>query len=181
MNPTPASTPIHTLGHSNHPLTEFLHLLEGAQIERMIDVRSRPASRRHPWFNRSTLERALREIEIGYRWEGRDLGGLRKPHTTDYDRHPALMAPGFQAFARHMEGAAFQQAVKRLLNHAAQARIAVVCAEKDPERCHRSLIADYLIQIQGVKVVHILGTGERRGHEPNPQARPDGESLIYDG
>lgn len=168
-----------TIGHSNRALEDFLALLQEAGVERLIDVRSQPASRRFPWFSRGRLEAALSEAGIAYAWEGPDLGGRREERAEDGERHPALAEAGFRAYARHMEGAAFRTAVDRLLTSPG-ASTAVMCAERDPAHCHRSLIADYLEAVRERPVSHIMGPGHRERHAVHPGARPIGGILRYD-
>lgn len=168
-----------TIGHSNRPFADFLALLREAGVDHVADVRSYPASRRFPWFDQSRLEPALAEAGIAYSWEGRALGGRRKGRTADAEHHPALDRAGFRAYARHMEGDAFGEAVDRLLTGTAAAT-AVMCAEADPGGCHRSLIADYLEIVRGQPVSHIMGPGRRERHAVHPGARLVEGVLRYD-
>lgn len=168
-----------TIGHSNRPLADFLALLAGAGIERLVDVRSHPASRRFPWFDRGRLEAALAEAGIAYTWEGEALGGRRRGKAADAQRHPALDEAGFRAYARHMEGAAFRAAVDRLLA-GPRDPTALMCAEADPARCHRSMIADYLEIVRAQPVSHIMGPDRQPRHAVHPGARAIGGILRYD-
>ena len=168
-----------TIGHSNRQLADFLALLRETAVEQVVDVRSHPASRRFPWFDRSRLEQALAEAAIAYSWAGKALGGLRKNHAGDEERHPALEQAGFRAYARHMEGDAFRHAVDDLLagDHAPTA---ILCAEADPARCHRSLIADHLEIVRGEPVSHIMGPERRQRHVVHEGARAVDGVLLYD-
>ena len=170
-----------TIGHSNRTLADFLAMLTEAGVRRLVDVRSRPSSRRFAWFNRGRLEAALAEAGIAYTWEGADLGGRRQPAEADADaeRHPALAEPAFRAYARHMESVAFRAAVDRLLTSPA-ATTCLMCAEADPDRCHRSLIADYLEIVRERPVSHIMGPQGQRRHAAHPGARAVGGLLRYD-
>lgn len=167
-----------TIGHGNRSLAEFLDLLLGSGIGTLIDVRRFPRSRRNPQFNREALEIALTKIGLSYVWEGQALGGLRDP-IPGSERHTALPDGGLRAFASHMQGAEFHAAIDRVMEHAQSASVAILCAERDPGKCHRSLIADHLTDV-GCNVLHIIGPSERREHRAHPAARRDGAALIYD-
>ncbi|MEF8793934.1 DUF488 domain-containing protein [Thiohalorhabdus sp.] len=168
-----------TIGHSNRRYADFLALLRQAGIDQVVDVRSHPASSRFPWYDRSRLETGLAEAGIAYSWAGKAFGGRRKGHPADDERHPALKRSGFRAYARHMEDNAFSEAVDRLLAGAAGAT-SIMCAEAEPLRCHRSLIADYLEIVRGEPVSHIMGSGRRQSHAVHPGARLAGKGLRYD-
>jgi uncharacterized protein (DUF488 family) len=167
-----------TVGHSNRSLEDFVGLLREAGVHRLVDIRSRPASRRHPWFNGEQLAATLAREGMDYQWEGRNLGGLRRSDPRDGERHPGLADTGFQAFARHMEGPAFRTALDRLLS-GPKAATALMCAEEDPARCHRSLVADYLELAYAIPVLHIMGPGDIRRHAPHRAARLIGGILRY--
>jgi uncharacterized protein (DUF488 family) len=168
---------IYTVGHGNRAITEFTGLLGEAAIECLVDVRAYPASRRHPQFSRAALEQFLLGGGICYVWEGKSLGGRRKVAADS--PHVALRSPGFRAYADHMETEDFRAGAGRLLDLAANARIAIMCAERLPWECHRNLISDSLVA-RGLRVLHLMGPGESREHALNPVARQDGERLIYD-
>ncbi len=168
-----------TVGHSNHCQEDFLELLRASGVECVVDIRSHPGSRRHPWCNRESLARALAEAGIGYLWEGRDLGGKRTQRTGDSDRHPALSGAGLQAFARYMEEDRFRAAIDRVLTRTTGGA-ALLCAEADPDRCHRSLVADYLEAVRDCPVFHIMGSGGRRRHTLHPGAHSLDGRLRYD-
>lgn len=168
-----------TVGHSSHSQPDFLELLRASGIECLVDIRSHPGSRRHPWFNQESLARTLTEAGIEYRWEGRAFGGKRGHRPGDADRHPALTGAGLQAFARYMEEDRFREAIDRALTLSPEAT-ALMCAEADPGRCHRSLVADYLEAVRDCPVFHIMGSGGRRRHTLHPGAHPVDGRLRYD-
>ena len=168
---------IYTIGHSNRTLDALLRMLDEQRLGCLVDVRSRPGSTRFPWFDQSSLERALGRVGIHYFWEGESLGG-RRPAAPGETRHIALEG-GFRAFASHMETPAFRAGIERLLERASTFRTAVLCAEKDPRQCHRWLIADEL-WVRGHEVRHLIAPGEALGHRLHPAARREGGGLIYD-
>ena len=168
---------IYTIGHGNRPIEEFVGLLKEAAIECLVDVRAYPASRRHPQFARASLEGSLAGAGIRYVWEGTALGGRRKPGANS--PHVALRHPGFRAYAGHMASEEFRQALDRLAATGDGGRTAIMCAERLPWRCHRYLLADSLVA-RGVRVLHLMGPGQRKEHALNRLARGDGGTLVYD-
>jgi uncharacterized protein (DUF488 family) len=133
-------------------------------VERLIDVRTAPGSRRLPHFARASLEVALPERGIEY-MHMPELGGLRKPRPDSVNS--AWRNDSFRGYADYMQTDDFWLALDRLRALAAAKRTAVMCAEAVPWRCHRSLIADALT-IQGVEVRHITGRGEPAAHRLTP-------------
>jgi len=168
-----------TVGHGNRGAEALVSLLREAGIRTLVDVRARPASRRHPWFAREALMARLGPEGIAYVWEGRDLGGMRS--LSGWSPHEALAEPGMRAYAQHMGSEAFRQAALRVLALAEAAPTAVLCAETDPARCHRSLLADHFVAVLGVEVVHLLAPGQARAHRLHPAARLERGRLVYDG
>lgn len=168
---------LHTIGHGNRSAEEFVVLLQAAEIDLLVDVRAHPASKRHPRFARAALEAELARAGIDYVWEGKDLGGFRKPRPDS--PHLALAADGFRAYADHMETAAFEAAAGRLMDRAGERRVAIMCAEKNPAECHRSFISDWLLA-HAVDVMHLIGPGQSEPHRLNPSARSMDVRLIYD-
>ncbi len=168
---------IYTVGHSNRTLEALIALLREPHIGCLVDIRSRPGSGRFPWFNKHALEQALDQAGIQYLWEGENLGG-RRPPIPGETRHLALEG-GFRAFASYMETPKFRAGIERLLECASTHRTAVLCAEKDPRQCHRSLIADYLT-VRGYDVRHLMAPGECHRHSLHPAAWLEGYGLVYD-
>lgn len=169
---------IYTLGHSNRSLEELAALLKEEGIGCLVDIRSLPGSGRFPWFNKAPLERAMNRAGVRYVWEGKALGGRRPENPAD-SRHSAL-ANGFRSFATHMETPEFRLGIERLLDLASTHRTAFFCAERKPEHCHRSLIADYLT-VRGYTVNHLVAPGETRRHSLHPAAWLEGFELVYEG
>lgn len=170
-------TTVFTVGHGNRSLDEFVTLLRQARIECLVDVRAYPASRRHPQFARDALEHALAAAAIHYRWEGPAMGGRRRPVAGS--PHTALRNAGFRGYADHMTGPEFRTALDRLIGLGGETRVAIMCAERLPWRCHRYLISDTLA-VRGVEVVHIVSRDHTQVHAPSRLARNVGGVLIYD-
>jgi uncharacterized protein (DUF488 family) len=166
-----------TVGHSTRSGDEFGQILSAHGIEVLVDVRSFPGSRRYPQFNRATLAESLESIGIKYRHEPR-LGGRRRPSADS--RNTAWRNSSFRAYADHMETDDFRKGVEGLLELAASARVAVMCAEALWWRCHRSLISDYL-KAAGHTVVHILDETKTEDHPFTSAARIVEGKLSYRG
>jgi uncharacterized protein (DUF488 family) len=156
-----------TIGHSTRPLEALIDLLRTHGVERLVDVRAFPRSRRHPQFNIDTLPEALAGAGIAYTHLP-DLGGRRRARPDS--RNVGWREEGFRGYADYMETPAFARGLAHLLDLAAQQRVAIMCAEAQPWSCHRRLVADALLA-RGVRVEHIMNAGARRRHEPPPFAR----------
>jgi uncharacterized protein (DUF488 family) len=169
---------IHTIGHSHRSPVELIEMLQNQGIGCLVDIRRHPSSRRFPQFNSATLQESLLQAGIRYYWEGWDLGGLRISTPND-ERHSALK-DGFRAFASHMETSTFRLAIDRLLKYACMRRTVLLCAEREPAYCHRSLIADFLT-VRDYDVRHLVDRGEYYRHELHPEARVERHHLVYDG
>jgi uncharacterized protein (DUF488 family) len=166
-----------TIGHGNRSIEELLALLDEAKIQRLVDVRAYPVSRRYPHFARAALEKSLAEAGVRYVWEGKALGGRRAPAGSS--PHVALRNPQFRAYADHMMTAAFREALERLMQAGREERTAFMCAERLPSECHRALISDVLVA-RGVAVAHIVTTGGSQPHALSARARPTDEGIVYD-
>ncbi|HEV2477762.1 MAG TPA: DUF488 domain-containing protein [Candidatus Dormibacteraeota bacterium] len=164
-----------TIGHSTRSLDELVDLLRHHRVELLVDVRTLPASRRMPHFARSALERSLPEHGIAYRHMP-ELGGLRKPKPDSTNL--GWRNVSFRGYADYMQTDAFRDALAELEGLAATKRIAAMCAEAVPWRCHRSLIADALV-VDGVEVRHIIGMQEPSRHRMTPFARVVGGKVTY--
>ncbi|MHC4960375.1 MAG: DUF488 domain-containing protein [Planctomycetota bacterium] len=167
-----------TVGHSNRALDEFVQLVLGHGVEEVVDVRAYPHSRRHSHFDREHMASELRHAGLGYVWRGRVLGGFRR---LGHSESPHLaLAPGFAAYADHMQTDEFVSAVKALAWQSENRRMALMCAEKDWRDCHRFLIADHLVKICGVAVEHILDSDTVEPHKVHEAARIQAGHLVYD-
>ncbi len=170
---------IWTIGHSTRTLQELVNLLQEFRIQLLADIRSFPASRRHPQFNQENLGRALPEAGIEYLWLGQELGGRR--HRRDPNSpHVALRSASFRNYADHTATAEFAAGIRKLEEIAATRRAALMCAEVLWWRCHRSLVSDYLVACRGVEVIHILAPGKSEPHRLHRAARLLEGKLVYD-
>jgi uncharacterized protein (DUF488 family) len=169
---------IFTIGHGARSASDFVSRLREASITRLVDVRAFPASRRNPQFARESLGPTLEQAGIRYDWRGKALGGFRKGG--EQSRHSALKHPMFRAYAEHMEAGSFVAAANDLANLGETERVCIMCAERDPAHCHRSLIADWLTT-RGHRVMHLLEPGVEREHVLNPDLHVDQGRLLYLG
>ncbi len=166
-----------TIGHSTRTLQEFVEVLQGHAVKRLVDVRTVPRSRYNPQFNRETLPNALSAAGIAYvHMPG--LGGLRHPRADSVNS--AWRNDSFRGFADYMQTPEFAASLDALIGLAREEQIALMCAEAVPWRCHRSLIADALVA-RDVSVQHIMSPTRAEPHALTPWARIEGESVTYPG
>jgi uncharacterized protein (DUF488 family) len=149
--------PVYTIGHSTHTIEAFLDLLRKHNVMAVADVRSAPFSRFNPQFNKDTLQGALAAQGIKYVFLGRELGA-RSDDPTCYEN-------GRVQYARLARAASFQAGLERVMQGASEYRIALMCAEKDPLECHRTLLVARALAEQGVEIAHILADGSLEPHE----------------
>jgi uncharacterized protein (DUF488 family) len=168
---------IFTLGHSTLSLEAFLALVHTHALAHVVDVRRFPGSRRHPHFAGPALAAALAEQGVGYTWLP-GLGGRRSRRADS--PHTGWRVAAFAGYADHMDTPEFRQAAAQLLELPGRARTAILCAEALPQRCHRRLVADWLLA-HGVRVTHILTKSRACAHALTPFARVEGGRVIYDG
>lgn len=147
-----SSSTLLTIGHSNHGLPRFLSLLSAHGVTAVADVRSRPYSRRFPWFNRNRLSSSLPSSGVVYVFLGDLLGG--RPED------PSCYLDGKVQYSLVARTPSFQAGMARLLEGASSYRIALMCAEKDPLACHRTLLVARQLSLRGISVGHILASGE---------------------
>ena len=155
--------PIFTIGHSNHPPETFLALLQQHRIEKVADVRSSPFNR-NPYtahFNRDTLTELLEEHGIRYVFAGTELGG-RPADRSCYD------AAGRVLYDRLAQTDAFLFGVQNLLRDVGEGHVALMCSEKDPLDCHRTLLIVHALtteyDVESGSVQHILADGRLESH-----------------
>ncbi|MBZ5538054.1 MAG: DUF488 domain-containing protein [Acidobacteriia bacterium] len=164
-----------TIGHSTRTVEELIQLLEGQDVRRLVDVRTIPRSRHNPQFNAEELASALKAARIGYLHKA-GLGGLRHPHKDSINTGWRNLS--FRGYADYMQSDEFRKNLEELIDLAQQERIAVMCAEALPWRCHRSLIGDALV-VRGIRVEDILGKGQTHPHTLTPWAQVEGVQITY--
>jgi uncharacterized protein (DUF488 family) len=145
-----------SIGHSNHPIGKFIELAKSAGVEEIADIRSIPASRFCPQFNRANLEKSLSKAGIGYVYLGDALGGRQKNMKLPNVKSSGGQMPDYSAMARI---GAFQKGIDALLDEAKNKRVAMMCAERDPKDCHRFHLVGKFLARKKIGVDHILSDG----------------------
>ncbi len=166
-----------TIGHSTRSVQDFIVLLLAHHIDVVVDVRTVPRSRRNPQFNRETLPQSLQAAEIDYEHVAA-LGGFRRP--SPHSSNAGWRNASFRGYADYMQTAAFAAAIESLAERAQRQRLAVMCAEAVPWRCHRSLIADALVT-RGIRVEEIINATRSQPHAMTSFARVEGTTVTYPG
>jgi uncharacterized protein (DUF488 family) len=166
---------VFTIGHSTRAIQGFTRLLNAHGVQRVIDVRTIPRSRRNPQFNRDQLSPALHSARIYYR-HLRGLGGLR--HARRDSANIGWRNVSFRGYADYMQTSAFEESLAQCMELAKRARVVLMCAEALPWRCHRSLIADALL-VRGIDAREITSGIRTRLHVLTPWARVNGTQITY--
>lgn len=164
-----------TIGHSTRPIGEFIELLLAHNVTRVVDVRTVPRSRHNPQFNRDVLPASLKSAGIGY-VHAPALGGLRR--TTKESINTGWRNASFRGYADYMQTPEFADAVETLIQWAKKDRLALMCAEAVPWRCHRSLIEDALL-VRNVRGEDIMSATRRQQHELTDFAKVRGTQITY--
>jgi len=164
-----------TIGHSTRPSTEFIHLLKAHQVQRLVDIRTVPRSRHNPQFNRSQLSPALHSARLHYRYMP-GLGGFRPARRDSVNT--GWRNASFRGFADYMQTTEFDNNLDDLIELAESERVAIMCAEAVPWRCHRSLIADALLA-QGIEVQEITSAIRTQLHTLTPWGKVNGTQVTY--
>jgi uncharacterized protein (DUF488 family) len=146
-----------TIGHSDHELATLVGLLRRHRVEVVADVRSQPYSARLPQFNKDLLERGLRENDIQYVFLGRELGARRD--------EPECYVDGVARYDLVAKTAAFANGLLRVCNGIGEYNVALLCAEKDPLTCHRTILVCRHLRGFGFPIHHIHADGYLESHE----------------
>ena len=166
---------IFTIGHSTHPIDEFVRLLTAHGVEQIVDVRTIAKSRHNPQFGEGELRQSLPASGIGY-CRLKTLGGLRD--TVKDSPNDAWKNTSFRGYADYMQTPAFTVALVQLIELGARTTVAIMCAEAVPWRCHRSLIGDALL-VRGIEVEDIMSETSVREHTLTRFARVEGTRITY--
>jgi len=149
---------IYTVGHSNHPIERFIGLLQPHGITALADVRSTPYSRFNPQFRREKLQTALSDAGIQYVFLGAELGARSED--------PAVYgADGRVSYALLAKTDLFRRGIARLQAGMADHRVAIMCAEREPLDCHRTILVSRELVREGIPVTHILADGSLESHD----------------
>ena len=166
---------VFTVGHSTLHIERFIALLQTYGIECLVDIRTMPRSRHNPQFNNTALAGSLTVAHLEYE-HMQALGGLR--HARKDSPNTGWRNGGFRGYADYMQSEEFHDALKTLIQLRRQKRVAIMCAEAVPWRCHRSLIADAL-SVRGIPVVEILSESSYRTHKLTAFAQVEGTQITY--
>jgi uncharacterized protein (DUF488 family) len=166
---------IFTIGHSTHPIEEFVRWLQAHGVDGIVDVRTIARSRHNPQFNEQELAASLAANGIRYQ-RMRELGGLR--HSSADSVNGAWRNASFRGYADYMQTDAFSAAVDQLVGLGRTGSWAIMCAEAVPWRCHRSMVGDALV-VRGVAVFDIMSESTATPHTLTRFARVDGTRITY--
>ena len=170
--------PFYTIGHSTRSIEEFVALLQECGVRLVVDVRTVPRSRTNPQYNRDALPDALAPFQIGYEHVAA-LGGLRgKKRDVAPDVNGFWQNKSFHNYADYALSDEFESGLDELMAAAAEQRTAIMCAEAVWWRCHRRIIADYLL-LRGRSVIHLMGEGRNEPARITPAAREREGRLVY--
>ena len=148
---------VYTVGHSTLPLADFVGVLARNEITVLADVRSSPYSRFNPQFNREPLQDELRARGVRYVFLGKELGARSDD--------PSCYASGQVQFDRLARTKLFESGIERIRTGASDYRIALMCAEREPLECHRTILVARELEKCGVEIRHILSSGQVESHE----------------
>ena len=164
-----------TIGHSDHELAALVDLLRRHRVEVVADVRSQPYSARFPRFNKDLLERGLGEHHIRYVFLGRELGARRD--------EPECYVDGVARYDLVAKTAAFTNGLLRVRNGIGESNLALLCAEKDPLTCHRTILVCRHLRGFGFPIQHIHEDGRLESHaaaeERLLQITGDAEPFLF--
>jgi len=164
-----------TVGHSTRPIEAFLELLRSHGVTQLVDVRTVPRSRHNPQFAQDALRASLADAGIGYA-HAPGLGGFRRPAPDSPNAGWRNLS--FRGYADYMQTPEFDAELCNLVELARTDRVALMCAEAVPWRCHRSLIADALTT-HGVATCEIASAKRLQPHRLPPFACVHGETVTY--
>ena len=171
-NPMPT---VYTVGHSTRPADEFVLILNSFAIECLVDIRTIPRSKRNPQFDQDFLKRFLLQHQIEY-LHVKALGGFRQPGKDS--TNTGWRNESFRGYADYMQTEQFGRAIGEMIALLQKKRIAMMCAEAVPWRCHRSLVGDALV-VRGIQVLDIFNENTAKLHKLTPWARVEGLTITY--
>ena len=170
-----SSSIVLTIGHSTRTREEFIAILQAHDAMGVVDVRTVPRSRHNPQFNKASLPLSLKKVGLSYAHLPA-LGGLRHARSDSINR--GWRNASFRGYADYMQTAEFEQSLDEFIQLAKHDRLALMCAEAVPWRCHRSLIGDAVL-IRGIRTEDIMSPISRRLHVLTPFAKVRGTTITY--
>jgi uncharacterized protein (DUF488 family) len=175
LSPPRATGIVYALGHSTTPIARFVEILQAHSITTLVDIRTIPRSKHNPQFNSDALEKSLKEVGIVY-VHLKELGGLRRSSKDSENTGWGNLS--FRGYADYMQTTEFTAGLGRLIALSEYGNVAIMCAEGNPYRCHRSLVADSLT-VRGIRAVHISSRKPGRLHTVTPFASVTGDGIRY--
>jgi uncharacterized protein (DUF488 family) len=170
--------PVFTIGHSTRSIDEFVALLRAGQVDMVVDIRSVPRSRTNPQYNPDALAPALAPFQISHTRIA-ELGGLRKKSKdVSPETNAFWINRSFHNYADYALSDEFRAGLSELIALAGERRCAMMCAEAVWWRCHRRIVADYLLQ-GGHEVFHLMGEDRVDPAKMTPAAIPAVDGLHY--
>jgi uncharacterized protein (DUF488 family) len=167
---------VYVIGHSTRPIEKFLRILQVHSVTTLVDIRTVPKSKHNPQFNADALTDSLERAGMKY-VHLKDLGGLRRPLKDSVNTGWRNLS--FRGFADYMETDEFEAGLDRLIELGRNENVAIMCAEGNPFRCHRSLVADALT-VRGISAVHISSEkNSGKLHSLTPFAEVEGFGIRY--
>jgi uncharacterized protein (DUF488 family) len=171
------SNPFYTIGHSIRPIIDFVSILQSVAVTFVVDVRTVPRSRTNPQYNRDQLPQSLAPFQIGYE-QVATLGGLRgKDRNVPSSVNAFWQNKSFHNYADYAMGESFHAGLSHLRELGAGRRCAIMCSEALWWRCHRRIIADYLLAA-GETVFHLVGPGQVEPAHINEAARLQPSGIL---
>ena len=170
--------PVYTIGHSTRAIPEFVELLRAGPVQVVIDVRTVPRSRTNPQYNSDVLGNELEPYQVGYDRIA-ELGGLRgRSHDVSPETNAFWENRSFHNYADYALSPAFADGLERLMKQAGERTTAIMCSEAVWWRCHRRIIADYLL-MRGRTVLHLMGKDRVEPARLTPAAKERDGRLVY--
>lgn len=170
--------PVFTIGHSTRTIEEFVALLRAGQVDMVVDIRSVPRSRTNPQYNPDLLAPALEPFQVAHTRVA-ELGGLRKKSKdVSPETNAFWVNRSFHNYADYALSGEFRAGLSKLIALAEERRCAMMCAEAVWWRCHRRIVADYLLQ-RGHEVFHLMGDDRVEPAKLTPAATPAADGLHY--
>lgn len=168
-------TTVYTIGHSTHPIEEFIQMLKANGIERLVDIRTIPGSRYNPQYGQKALRESLAKEGIEYLYQN-NLGGLRPKIPSSINK--GWRNASFRNYADYMQTKEFAEGVEELILKAEEKTTVIMCAEAVPWRCHRSLVGDALL-VRDIEVLDIMSKTKITEHKLTSFAVVDGLTITY--
>ena len=173
-----ALPPVFTVGHSTRTIAQFVELLRVGEVGLVVDVRTVPRSRTNPHYNLDALSDALGEWQIGHRYIAA-LGGLRgRAHDVPPATNAWWQNRSFHNYADYALSDEFAAGLDELQQLSVERRTAIMCSEAVWWRCHRRIIADYLL-LAGREVLHLMGNSRLEAAKMTPAAKQQDRRLVY--